>query len=99
MACWCETGTIEGITVFTRGTGEESVRVPVPVNHCPSCGRDLRVTAELTNTDPVRCPRCLQSIPVDSLRYHNGGLMRVYWECQRCDVSVMRRVKALPQSE
>jgi len=39
----------------------------------------------------INCPKCNQSLEVDSVREHKDGQKRIYWECTNCNISIMDR--------
>lgn len=42
----------------------------------------------------INCPRCGKELDVDSVREHKDGRIRIYWECDDCNISVMARGEA-----
>jgi len=41
--------------------------------------------------EKIKCPECDKELDVDSVREHKNGQKRVYWECQDCEISIMKR--------
>lgn len=42
-------------------------------------------------SEEISCPRCGQTLAVDSIREHKDGRKRLYWECKSCNISIMDR--------
>lgn len=39
----------------------------------------------------IDCPKCSRELEVDSVRQHQDGRQRIYWECESCNLSIMDR--------
>jgi DNA-directed RNA polymerase subunit M/transcription elongation factor TFIIS len=43
--------------------------------------------------ETLKCPKCGSVLEVDSIREHRNGTKRIYWECKKCNISIMFRNK------
>lgn len=37
----------------------------------------------------MKCPKCGKELEIDSVRNHRNGRVRTYWECEKCNLSIM----------
>ena len=44
-----------------------------------------------TEKEKLHCPQCGTELKIDSVRKHTDGRIRHYWECDKCNLSIMKR--------